>query len=288
MCLVAIALLLSGCTDVAAVRSIAGQLGGAARSWDEVSGELQDSCRRTQQFNALASRCEDQAAAADAIRATDTILANYFDALAAAADGQSLSIEPGIEALGQSVANVPGINGAQVQAATQLAGMLARLATMAMRERLLRDLIGRGGPAARQLVAALRQAVPRAVETSLAAEQDRIGARFAIWVAQGGSQLEAEPAATCAGGPRANRFTGAAFLLATEYCRRVQAIAARRVALDRYVASLDQADQALADLEAGRARLKGKALARQLILTGRDLDRSVRAVHAAFGPGGGG
>lgn len=273
---------LSGCADLGAVQAISSRLTDASSSWNAVGADFERSCERERQFNPALADCADQARATDAINAIDALLTAYFKALADASNGQNFTVQNGLSDLAKSVAAVPGIDAGQVQAASGLAGLLLDRWTEAARERVLARLIHQGAPEARELIGALRQIVPPALNSSLGAERDRTSFQFALYIAQGGGRVDRDPAVMCRAGPLANRFSGPNFLLALEYCRRIAIVDDRIKALVEYQASLATADKALAELDSSKSKLKGKALAEHLYAIGKALSDDIKAVNKAF------
>lgn len=146
------AVLLAGCTNLGAVADISGRLTQASTVWDEVGGDFARSCERERTLNPMIVDCEAEKRASAGLAAANAVLTDYFEALGAAANESSFTVEPGLEQAAASVGSIPGVDGAQVKAVAGLFGLLARLATESVRERTLRELIGEGGPAAQTVV----------------------------------------------------------------------------------------------------------------------------------------
>jgi len=271
--------LLCGCTDLDAVGKISSQLVSASGSWDGVSADIAGSCVRQQSLNPDVGDCSSEKAAANGMAGANAILQSYFTALGDSANGSNFSIQPGLDSAAGSVAGIPGINAGQVQAAAGLVGLLAKVATEAMREATLRDLIAHA-PEARSLIAGIQMPLGPRLARQLDAERSLLGAHYGRLILAQGDRV-ADLAALCSG-PGAARFSGTGFLLAEDYCRRVATVDQREAALADYRASLADADRTLGELQSSKSRLKGKALARRLFSIGVDLDAKITALHKAF------
>jgi hypothetical protein len=289
----AICAALSGCTDLAAVRSISSQLQGATASWNDVSGEFLNSCQREQRLNPALSDCAVEKQASDGLVAMNNLLADYFKTLGLAAADSSFSIQQGITDASTSAAKIPGISATQVAAVSGLFGTLSALVGRALREKVLRDLIDNGAPHARTVVGALDTLVVENLRTRLASERTQLGSIFfaKILLAQSQSQESAAERSAVAGsmddlckGTTATALSGTRYLLALEYCRRTDILDKRVAALEDYRNSLATADKALVALQSNKTKLKGKALFGELFAVGQDLAEKITAVRDAFGP----
>lgn len=274
-------LLLVSCRDLDAVSSLSTRLVTASSSWDAVGQALSDSCKRTSEFNPQLD-CTQDVAASEGIAAADQILRNYFSALGDAANGQNFSIQPGLDDLAGSVGKIPGIDGAKVDAAKGLAGFLTSLITEADRQRAIRDLIAQT-PKARMVTSALEGTVSTAAATTLASERIELGRVFKVYILSAGTALPAgQIEDMCKDpGPRSTNFTGPTFLMAVEYCRRLDVIDAQTKALASYDASLKVADQALDELQSSQSELRGKALISHLYGMGKQLDADIAAMQSS-------
>lgn len=277
-------LLLGSCHDLGAVSAISTKLVAASSTWDEVGQALEDSCQRTSAFNPQLD-CKADTDAAAGIAGADAVLRAYFNAVGDAANAQNFTVQPGLDALSGSVANIPGINTSEVSAAAGLAGFLISLATEAAREQTIQRLIARA-PQARLVIGVLQRTVGGAVAQTLRAEQIQLGAGFKTYILTAGTTVPADLADVCSGpGPRSRDFSGPTFLMATEYCRRLAIIRAELAALDNYDATLKAADTALAELASAKSELRGKALVSHVYSLGKQLDSDIAAVRSAFGRG---
>ena len=277
-------LALSGCTNLQAVSTLSESLMTASATWNDVGEELNASCVRLLQFNPLLD-CPTPAAASSAIVATNTVLANYFTALHDAANADNFTVQPGLDALAASAASIPGVKAEEVDAVSGLARTLAGLWTEHLRERALRSLIKDGAPAAMTTIGLLQRTVPHALQTTLAAEREGMNEQFTLYIERGGGAPPRPLATMCAPPPRTHDFSGPNFLLALEYCRRLGDLDQKEKALDAYTTSLDEASKALIELNSGKTRLGGKALAVKLHTIGKTLNDDLKAVHGAFAKG---
>jgi len=131
--------LLSSCSDLAAVSDISSRLVSASSSWDDVASDIAGSCQREQTLNPELRDCQTEQSASDGMVGANALLRSYFQALGDAANESNFSIQPGLDTATSSVANIPGINTDQVQAASGLFAALARIATESMRESTIRE-----------------------------------------------------------------------------------------------------------------------------------------------------
>lgn len=272
---------LTGCTSLEAVSDISDRLVSASRSWDHVSDDIAASCERQQAINPAIEDCRLEQTATESLADVNAVLDAYFRAMGAAANEANFTVEPGLERATTSVANIPGINADQVNAVSGLFGVLARLATGAMREKTLRQLIDEGAPPAQRIIVGLDEIVVPELTTRLSAESIQLDSHFVGLMAAEGADIGGDPHQLCAGS-RAAGFNGTAFLLSLEYCDRRHAVARREKALEEYRESLRKANEALAELQSSKTRLGSKELAVQLFRTGWELSQKVEAVREAF------
>lgn len=272
---------LAGCADLGAVRDISSRLAASSQTWDDVSGDIAGSCYRERVLNPALVDCELEVKASEGLVAADRVLTEYFSALFAAANESNFTVKPGLDALAGSVGSIPGIDQVQVQAASGLIGLIAKLATERMREDTVRDLISNGGPAAQTLVEGLSRLVVPRLKARLASERIQLAGYFSKAILTQRDAIGDDVDAICSG-PKASGFSPVGFLLTQEYCQRVTVVAKRQKALDDYQASLASASQALVELQSSSARLKEKQVIRKLYEIGRELDDSVAAVRKAF------
>lgn len=273
---------LAACTNLAAVRDISSDLTMASESWDDVGAEFAGSCARERMLNPALADCALEERASAGLMAANAVLGQYFEALMAAADQSNFTIAPGLADAGAAVSGIPGIDPARVDAVSGLVGLLSGLATDGARERTLRDLIDKGGPAAQTLVEGMNDLVVPRLTRRLDTERLQLTGQFGRLILAEGDDAGRSPEALCRGSGAAG-FSGAGFLLATEYCRRVAVLDERRGALSDYQASLAEASNALEALQSSDGKLKARDLAIRLYAIGDDLNRRVRNVRRAFG-----
>lgn len=279
----AIPVLLSSCTDMTAVTTISTQLISVSSIWNEVGNEFIASCQRERQVNPALTDCATQQQATDGIVRLNGVLTGYFTALGDAANDSNFTIQPGLGDLASSVENIPGINQAQVSAATGLAGFLAKWALQSLREATVRDLIDKGVPPARELIGALDSLVVKNLTVELNGERQALDGKFGPYILQ--SQAIPDPGnlgAICVAGATAGFGSGPAYLLANEYCHRVSLLDQKIKALNDYKNSLMSANNALTALQSNRTNLKGRALLNQLFNISIDLNTNISNVKNAF------
>jgi hypothetical protein len=271
--------LLSSCSNLAAVNDISSRLVTASSSWDDVASDIAGSCQRERTLNPELRDCQSEQSASDGMMGANALLRNYFQALGDAANESNFVIQPGLDTATASVANIPGINTDQVQAASGLFAALAKVATEAMRESTLRELV-QHAPEARSLIRGLDAPLVSRLGRRFDSERIQLQAEFGrLILAQGDRVTDIQ--GLCDGSGAAS-FSGTGFLLAQEYCRRSALIEERQKALSDYQASLQDADNALADLQTSQTQLKGRALAKRLYNVASDLEAKVSAVRKAF------
>ncbi|MBI1179689.1 MAG: hypothetical protein GC201_03970 [Alphaproteobacteria bacterium] len=263
-----------------AVRTISTKLQAASSTWNDVGGDFLGSCRREQQTNPALADCVLEKQASDGIAALNGTLSSYFKALGDAAADTSFTVQPGLDKATASAAKIPGIDANQVKAVSGLVGLLARLATESMRESTVSSLIDDGAPHARTLVDALNRLVVANLTSRLVTERTQLIGRAHSEISSGPNA--SLPLDTLCKGSNAAGLNGAEYLLALEFCRRLDVVDGRLKALDDYKASLLKADAALAELQSNKTKLKGKALLASLYKLGTDLDASIGAVRKAF------
>jgi hypothetical protein len=282
--LVGSVLALVGCKNLQTVQSLSATLVSASQSLDLVSGEIKASCIRHRQFDSQ-EECGDQTKTSEGLLAADQLLGRYFTALGDAAGGKPADPAAGLEDLKASVDAIPKINTSEVDAAAGLAETIASAITLGAREKAVRDLIDRGGPHAKAVVAMLKARVPRALNTALDGEQTSLSSKF---IGYTGNAFGRDLKDSCANGPSVADFpSGLNFLLALEYCRRNSAISAKQAAVKDYLAALDNIDKTLDVLASSKSDLTATQLIGQLRDQVGALKTNIEAVQAAFAQGAG-
>lgn len=277
---------LSGCANLEAISDISTRLTSASASWNDVAIEVSSSCQREQALNSMLADCTEEKKASKGLVAANAVLRNYFAALGAAAKESNFTIQPGLDQASTSVGNIPGINRDQVSAASGLFGLLANLATGALREETLRDLIDQGAPSAKTVIKGLDDLVVSRLNRRLIAEKAQLDGKFAIWIQAQGHTVPAPLGSLCSKKSAvifSAPTSGPSFLLAQEYCQRLSILEARTKAITKYQTSLKKSEEALSELQSSKTKLKAKALAAKLYEIGSALDADVEDVRKAFG-----
>ncbi len=213
----------------------------------------------------------------------DKALSGYFNALQQVSDTKNFSLDSALGALGKSAGAIPGIDQSQVTSVDTFATFVAGLATGAMREKTLGDLINDGAPKAKAVVDVLQQVGVPALKTIYRNELTTTTSTFVSYVQSTGVAFDIG-GNSCSAGPNAKDFTtGNAFLLAMEYCRRVQAITAKQNALNSYDNSLGSARTTLQQLIDGKDKLKDTDVIQNLLKDASTLRTDVDAMKKAFG-----
>ena len=275
-------LVLTACTNLDAVRDISHRLSTASMAWDDVGGEFANSCIRESSINPLLSDCDLEKKASAGLAGANQVLGNYFKALRESADNSNFTIQPGLDQAAAAAAGIPGIDTKQVTAISGLVGLLSKLATGAIREATLRELIEQGGPSAQIVVRGLDDLVVTRLGRRLETERFQLTGQFGRLLLAQKETVGPDPSTLCSGSA-ASKFSGVGFLLTLEYCRRLGVIDNRVNALAAYRSSLAVADKALAEMQSSKTKLKAKALAQKLFEVGVDLDDKVAAIRKAFG-----
>ena len=275
-------LALSGCKNLDTVEALSGTLVAASKSLDSVAEDLEGSCIRTRQFNPKID-CASSARASKGLVAADKLLVAYFRAIGDVADAHNFTVKPGLGDLVTSVEGIPGIDTAKVDAASGLAGLIAKAFTENARQRALHRLIEEGVPRAKSLVALLAERVPHALDTDLNAEQDNVDSQFVAYATE---SFGTPPNAMCEGGPKSFAFkSGPNFLVALEYCKRTNGIADKRAAIKNYQQALENIDDSLDALNSSKSDLSTIQLLGKVRDSVDQLKTNVEAVKKAFGEG---
>lgn len=276
--------ILVGCApNPQAVSATAGQLISASSSWDSVADEFAASCLRRNQYASVPSNCVNEQQATDGVKAADKILAAYFTTLQQASTGSNFSVESGFTATVSSVKNIPKINTDQVNAATGLATYIADLATKALQERTLGQLIDKGAPDAEATINMLQTVVAPQLNDILGDEIRVTIADYGSYINRTGGSGKQLENVDCKKGPYAPNFrTGNSFLLAESYCTRISLISTKQAAVTNYAKSLSTAKQVLQDLQSGKDNLSASSLAQQLTSDASTLQADVAKIDKAF------
>lgn len=277
-----LALALSSCTSLDAVRDISTRLSSASGAWNDVGGDIYASCQRESGVNPVLVDCNLEKDASTGVAGANAVLANYFKALMDTANESNFTIQPGLDQASAFAAKIPGINADQVKAVSGLFGLLTKLATGALREATLRRLIEDGGPSAQTVVRGMDGLVVPRLARELDTERFQLTGQFGRLILAQKDPVGPDPMALCSG-PAASKFSGTGYLLTLEYCRRLALLDKRVKALSDYQASLGAADKALTELQSSKTKLTTKDLAQRLYEIGADLDEKIGAVRKAFG-----
>lgn len=278
--------LVSGCTNLQAVNTAAGQLATAASSWNSVANEFQASCARSNQVSDVVSDCSEEKQATTTLEAANKILSDYFTALQQTSNstGSSFSVDSGISALSSSVKPFPGVDATKLSAVTNLATYLADAATKGLQERTIDSLISDGAPKAIAAIDILSTNVVRELQRILNNEKINTSATFVSYISQSQSSgADKVRNMDCTLGFSSHDFdSGIAYLLAQAYCSRIVALSTKLSALDDYKKSLDTAKTALMSLESGKDNLGAKDIAQQLISEASSLNDDIATINKAF------
>lgn len=272
---------LAGCANLTAVRDISSGLTKATSDWDDVGAELAASCQRETSLNPQLTNCDEERLTAEGVAGANAVLAAYFEALTAAATETNFTIQPGLDAATKSFGAIPNINKDRVNAVSGLAGLVAQLATAAARERVLRQLIEQGAPNAKVVVEGMDEVLAVPLLGRLDSEKTQLTSIYVKQIRDQKDSVDGAPANLCKGSTAAG-FSGAGFLLAQDYCRRLAIIETREKAVESYRASLGDASKALSELQSSKTKLKAKDVALRLYKIGSDLDEKIDAVRKAF------
>lgn len=275
-------LALPGCTSLDAVWDVSTRLSSASATWNDVGGDIYGSCQRESAINPALVDCNIEKDASEGLAGVNAVLAGYFKALIDAANESNFTIQPGLDQASASAAKIPGINTDQLNAVSGLFGLLARIATGALREATLRKLIEDGGPSAQTIVRGMDGLVVPRLSRELDTERLQLTGQFGRFILAEKDAVGPDLTKLCSGSAAA-RFGGTGYLLTLEYCRRLAVLDKRVKALSDYQASLRTADEALTELQSSKTRLKAKQLAQRLYEIGTELDDKVSAVRKAFG-----
>ena len=276
----------AGCTNLSAVSDLSLTLSEASETWDDVAQDVVGSCERRIVLSSTTTDCGIEQRATDGLVAANAVLDEYFEALGAAANESNFNLDGGLGDVAGAVGNIPGVDSAQVEAASGLVQLLTSSATDRLRERTLRDLIEQGGPPAQDIVGMMDGLLADRLVRLLDDEQRTLDTAFTLWLNNDRFANTGGIRAYCAE-PKAGFFPdtadGTNYLMVEAYCNRAGTIAERREAIAEYRESLVTAREALTELQSSRTKLKGTALAARLFAIGSDLRKQVGAVQKAFG-----
>ncbi|MBA4009706.1 MAG: hypothetical protein C0471_01090 [Erythrobacter sp.] len=244
--------------------------------------ELHQSCQRRYQINDEIKNCEPSKASSDGIAAATEVLRIYFATLGAAANESNFTVDPGLEAISGAVSGIEGVDETQVAAVTGLAKVLSKLLLGAKREQVIRQLIDGEGERVRVVInSLLKEHVRTVLEDQLVTERSSLLTFYGQKIDQAGLNNEQDLRTICSERLASDRPI-LEFMIIRDFCERDALIEKRKRALAAYQNSLEKADQAMLDLQSGKAKLSGKELARRLYEVGDELKASVANVRAAF------
>ena len=281
------ALLVVGCTDLQAVRSVSGELSKASASWDEVYDELAASCARQQQFAKIDVGCSSYTDQIKRLHNANGVLAGYFVALGHLAGADTFTLDDKITAIAAEAGKIPGVDADQPKAVGELAGIVVKALSERAREGALKRAIENGAPPAQRIVRGLQALLPDSIRRQLDAEQQVTRTEFGRLLSNVRLLGAPATAADVCNPPQATAHysSGSDFLLVQDYCTRLARIKSERAALERYRMSLGKADEALNSLAKSRSQLGARATANSLLKIGAQLQESVSHVTKAFEAG---
>jgi len=284
-CLMFSVLTFGGCYSLDAVGKISNNLTSASKTWGTVSEEVLASCNREKYFNSKLLECDDEKRATDGLLAANAVLASYFDAISAAANEKNFAISSGLNTASASVSEIPGVNETQVQSVSGLFSTLSNLATSALREETLRELINDGGEPAKVLITGLDDLISESLKNRLAAEQIQLTSTFSGWLLAETVSIPSPPTKLCSpdNSIQINGSTGGgAFLLIQDFCRRQNFIDSRIKAVTDYQKSLMTATKAISELQSSGGKLKSEELAKKLDEISGELTKNIDSLEEAF------
>jgi len=274
-------LLNSACTNLQAVNTTSGQLVAAASSWNSVADEMEASCIRRNLVSDPASDCSNEKVATQHLEDANKILSAYFTALQQVSNGSNFTVDAKLTNLSKSVAAIPKLNSAQVQAVSGLGSFLANMATKAQEERTIKNLI-LAVPQAEDMMDVMNDVVVKELIRVYKDEATNTLATFNSYILQSGANIDLTKL-DCKMGVSSKSFVnGTAYLLGQAYCAKNTALFTKISALNNYSNSLTTAKAALKSIESGKDDLTAQAIIQQLIAQATSLKTDIDAINKAF------
>lgn len=180
---VAAVLILTGCTNLAAIRDFASASAESAQYTKLVRDYVETPTRivryvpadQQASWEAIAAQRKDQETRLLVFQAA---IEDYMDAVGQLAADQVVAYDASVDALGKAVTNARFASAGEAEAMTGIAKVLVKAATDGWRRRQLRQLIGDGDAPFQTVVAALRTIVERGFGESLENERAAINAHY--------------------------------------------------------------------------------------------------------------
>ncbi|EKF63627.1 hypothetical protein [Serratia plymuthica] len=274
-------LFLTACSDLSVVRDTSARLTKANNTWSAVGAELPSSCQREARLNVNVLNCDDATSTAEGIDAANKILGEYFRALMDVATESNFTIQPGLDKATKSVSQIPGIKKERVIAVSGLVGLITQLTLNGVREHTLYQLIHDGAPYAKSVISGLSEVLVTRLTNRLDNEKIQVIGFYSGKLAYQRDEIILNSFETCNGAKPAN-LSATGFLLVQDYCTRIEVIEARKKAILTYQASLQDASEALTELQSAGTKLDTRELAKKLYKIGVDLDTKIDTLNKAF------
>ncbi|HCI4280069.1 TPA: hypothetical protein NO555_003382 [Klebsiella variicola subsp. variicola] len=274
-------LFLIACSDLSAVRDTSTRLTNANNTWSAVSSELPSSCLREARLNEKVLNCDDAISTAVGIDAVNKILGEYFKALMDVATESKFTIQPGLDKAITSVSQIPGIKKERVIAVSGLVSVITQLSLNSVQEHTLYQLIHDGVPYAKSVINGLSEVLVTRLTNRLDNEKKQVIGFYSGKLAYQRDEIVLDSFETC-NGAKSTNLSATGFLLVQDYCKRIELIEARKEAILTYQASLQDASEALTELQSAGARLDTRELAVKLYKIGGDLDTKIDAINKSF------
>jgi hypothetical protein len=274
---VGMAVIVSGCVRTGAVGRYARAAGETAGEFPALADDMRASCVRLEGYREvregkgwfaardLEGRCADRAKAVRRAVAAERVLASYFAALGALADGKVVKYDDEIDDLADALEDDAKLDGKKVKAVSDLAAFVASVATDGYRHLKLAKVIEEQNGNVGAVIDALTEIVGTDYTNILELEGTGMESFYRSALTEG---AEREPLA--------------AILVRDVRDERAAALREKREALAAYVKALGTMKKGHQRLYDSRDDLYAKELAAELAGYATQLEKMIPALREAF------
>lgn len=272
-----LAIVAGGCVRTGAVGRYASAAGETAAEFPALADEMRASCVRLEEYREaregsgwfdrrdLEKRCADRAKAVRRTVAVERVLASYFAALGALADGKVVRYDASIDDLADALEDDAKLDRERVRAVSDLAAFAASVTTDGYRHLKLAKVIEEQNGNVATVIDALSEIVATDYANILELEETGMESFYRSAMAEGAAR---EPLA--------------AILVLDERDERAAALDEKRGALAAYVKALGTMKKGHQRLYDSRHDLNAKVLAGELAGYAAQLEEMIPALRDAF------
>lgn len=263
--LLVMAVLLTGCTSMEAVRDFSKLAEDSTASFPAIAVDVQESCQRRAEYEPIRPDCGTFEKSKQAMLNTHWILIDYMNALGTLAADGIVVYRQQLGEFAEAVEEAGAFEPAQVAAVNGLANTLATAATSGYQRRQVREVIDENNQNVQQVIGALKITVNKDYRRTLNLEREAIDSYY-------GDAIE-----------DSRRKEPLAVLIAEEVKEeKIARVEQKEAVIDDYLQVLDKISQGHQALFDHREDLSSRELVVAMVQYARQLRDNVNALSRAF------